>query len=348
MSRECLGFLSPKDNEVFIDATFGAGGHTCAILNTAKCQVYAVDRDPMAVEIAQVLSTRQEYKGRLKPLHGKFSQLLELARTNDIKEDSVHGILLDIGPSSMQLDDPSRGFSVNKEGPLDMRMNNKNDSENKRNSAFTAADVVNSISEHELMTVLRHYGGEKDAGRISRAIVKAREKHPISTTKQLANIVSNAVGFGRKDKLNRFAHPATKSFQALRILVNDELNELHKALKAAQKLLVPGGRLVVITFHSVEDTIVKHFLRTPPADSISRRPNTGSPKVKPSLSTWLPLHKKVICPSNQEVFFNPRCRSAKLRAAVKTKNAVLNLNQITHLLDKSHEGSLTDGPTLGN
>lgn len=116
------------------------------------------------MEIAQVLSTRQEYKGRLKPLHGKFSQLLELARTNDIQENTVHGVLLDIGPSSMQLDDPARGFSVNKDGPLDMRMNNENNSESKRNSAFTAADVVNSISEHELVTVLRHYGGEKDAG----------------------------------------------------------------------------------------------------------------------------------------------------------------------------------------
>lgn len=185
--------------------------------------------------------------------------------------------------------------------------------------------------------------------RISRAVVKAREKEPINTTKQLASIVSSAVGFGRKDKLNRFAHPATKSFQALRILVNDELNELHKALKAAQKLLVPGGRLVVITFHSVEDTIVKHFLRTPPVDSMSRKTKatTGSPKAKP-LSAWLPLHKKVICPSNEEVFFNPRCRSAKLRAAVKTNNTVLNLNQITHLLDKTSEGSLTEGPTVGN
>jgi 16S rRNA C1402 N4-methylase RsmH len=161
--------------------------------------------------------------------------------------------------------------------------------------------------------------------------------------------VSNAVGFGRKDKLNRFAHPATKSFQALRILVNDELNELHKALKAAHKLLTPGGKLVVISFHSVEDVIVKHFLRNPPIESISRRSKvttTNSKSTPPSSSAWLPLNKKVICPSDEEVFFNPRCRSAKLRAAVKTNDTVLNLNQLTHILDKSTEGSLTEGPTL--
>ncbi|KAK3710264.1 hypothetical protein QZH41_019016 [Actinostola sp. cb2023] len=147
---------------VFIDATFGAGGHSYAILNSAKCKVYALDRDPTAIDIAQVLSTWPEYNGRLIPIHGKFSQLLELARNNNIKEESVHGVLLDIGPSSMQLDDPSRGFSVNKDGPLDMRMDGEC-TDNKRNAAFTAADVVNSIGEQELVSVLRNYGGEKDS-----------------------------------------------------------------------------------------------------------------------------------------------------------------------------------------
>ncbi|KXJ05423.1 Ribosomal RNA small subunit methyltransferase H, partial [Exaiptasia diaphana] len=142
--------------------------------------------------------------------------------------------------------------------------------------------------------------------RITRAIIKAREKEEIITTKQLATVVSNAVGFGRKDKLNRFAHPATKTFQALRILVNDELNELQKALKAAQKLLVPGGRLVVISFHSVEDIIVKHFLKDPPVESISRRKAQLSPKN----SAWLPLNKKVVCPSDQELLCNPRWSGA--------------------------------------
>lgn len=149
---------------MFIDATFGAGGHSCAILKSAMCKVFAVDRDPMAIEIAQVLSTRPEYKGRLKPIHGKFSQLLELAKHNNINEESIHGVLLDVGPSSMQFDDPSRGFSVNKDGPLDMRMDGQSSYSNKRSATFTAADVVNTIGEQELMSVLRNYGGEKDAG----------------------------------------------------------------------------------------------------------------------------------------------------------------------------------------
>ncbi|KXJ22523.1 putative methyltransferase-like protein 15 [Exaiptasia diaphana] len=326
---------------VFIDATFGAGGHSCAILKSAMCKVFAVDRDPMAIEIAQVLSTRPEYKARLVPIHGKFSQLLELAKYNQIDEETIHGVLLDVGPSSMQFDDPSRGFSVNKDGPLDMRMDGQTSCSNKRSATFTAADVVNTIGEQELVSVLRNYGGEKDAGRITRAIIKAREKEEIITTKQLATVVSNAVGFGRKDKLNRFAHPATKTFQALRILVNDELNELQKALKAAQKLLVPGGRLVVISFHSVEDIIVKHFLKDPPVESISRRKAQLSPKN----SAWLPLNKKVVCPSDQELLCNPRCRSAKLRAAVKTNNTVLSLNQLTHILDEVAKGTVKEGPT---
>ncbi|XP_001640863.2 ribosomal RNA small subunit methyltransferase H [Nematostella vectensis] len=340
MSRECLGFLAPKDGEVFVDATFGAGGHTCAILNSAKCKVFAVDRDPVAVEIAQVLSTRPEYKGQLIPLQGKFSDLFELLSNNGIKKESLDGMLLDIGPSSMQFDDPLRGFSLSKDGPLDMRMDSENDTKSSRNSSFTAADVVNSISERELISVLRHYGGERDAARISRAVIKARDREHIMTTRQLAAIVANAVGFGRKDKLNRFAHPATKTFQALRILVNDELNELHKALKAAKKLLTPGGRLVVISFHSAEDSIVKHFLK----DEATRK--TSKTMSDSDSITWLPLHKKVVSPSDDEIFFNPRCRSAKLRAVVKTNKEVLELCQLTHLLSKSASESMTKEPNL--
>ena len=184
------------------------------------------------------------------------------------------------------------------------------------------------------------------AARISRAIVHARRKEPIISTKQLASIVANTIGYGRKDKLSRFAHPATKTFQALRILVNDELNELQQALKAAQKLLCPGGRLVVISFHSLEDTIVKHFFKDAQSKVGFVRPSTKKSSTAKT-STWLPLHhKKFISPSGEEVLLNPRSRSAKLRAAAKTDSLVLDLTELTNLLDKKSNKSLLKGVPL--
>lgn len=347
MLKECLSFLAPRDGQVFIDATFGSGGHTAAILSSAKCKVYAFDRDPDAIEIANILSERPEFKGRLIPMLGKFSNIFEILKSQRVKKESVNGILLDIGASSVQFDNPERGFSFYKDGPLDMRMGERDDmlesTEGKR-LLMTAADVVNSINETELTAVLRQYGQEKEAVRISRAIVRARSKMPILFTRQLAAIVTAAVRHSRSDRFARPIHPATRTFQALRILVNDELNELQCVLKAAHKLLRPGGRLVVISFHALEDSIVRHFFKDANSEVSYTRSRTNV-AGKAKTSAWLPLHKKVIYPTDEEVYLNPRSRSAKLRAAVKVDNLVMDLTELTSWLDKNSGETFYNGST---
>jgi len=346
MLKECLSFLAPRDGQIFIDATFGSGGHSAAILSSASCKVYALDRDPSAIEIANILSERPEFKGKLFPILGKFSNIYKLLQGHGIKNESVDGMLLDIGASSVQFDDPDRGFSFYKDGPLDMRMDVRNISceRGDKQLLMTAADVVNSINETELTAVLRQYGQEKEAVRISRAIVRARGKMPILFTRQLAAIVTAAVRYNRTDKFSRNLHPAARTFQALRILVNDELNELQCALKTAHKLLRPGGRLVVISFHALEDSIVRHFFKEANSEVSYLRSRT---KVagKAKASTWLPLHKNVIHPSDEEVYLNPRSRSAKLRAAAKADNLVLDLTELTTLLDKNSGQTFYNGTT---
>ncbi|XP_068761571.1 probable methyltransferase-like protein 15 homolog [Montipora capricornis] len=332
---------------VFIDATFGSGGHTAAILMSAKCKVYAMDRDPAAVEIARILSGRTEFKGRMFPAQGKFSEIYRVLKSHGVKNESFDGMLLDIGASTIQFEDPVRGFSFYKNGPLDMRMDVRNASKESSSGErlpMTAADVVNSINETELIAILRQYGQEKEAVRISRAIVRARSKMPIVSTRQLAGIVTAAVRNIRTDRFSRQLHPAARTFQALRILVNDELNELQYALKTAHKLLRPGGRLVVISFHALEDSIVRHFFKETLSDVSYLRSRT---KVagKAKTSSWLPLHKKVIYPTEEEVYLNPRSRSARLRAAVKADNLVLDLTELTNLLDNNPGQSFYNGST---
>jgi 16S rRNA (cytosine1402-N4)-methyltransferase len=294
MLNEVLALLAPKDGEHYVDGTFGGGGYARAILQAADCRVLGIDRDPDAIARGQELVA--QFGRRLTLVRGEFSQLdvlLAGARTD--------GVVLDLGVSSFQFDEPERGFSFRAEGPLDMRMSRQGQS---------AADFANEAGEKELTEVIARLGEERNARRIARAIIAAR---PLRTTLELAEVVSAAQG----PKAARLAiHPATRTFQALRIHVNDELGELSRGLSAAEQALAPGGRLLVVAFHSLEDRIVKQFLteRSAQAPRASRHApderRARAPRFR--LLTHRPL-----TPEKRELQSNPRARSARLRAAVR-------------------------------
>ena len=275
---EVLGELAPKPGETIIDGTFGAGGYTRAILGAADCRVIAFERDPTAFAAAAAIA--REYPGRLQILHDCFGDM-DVAIA-DLGADLgaglggglADGVVLDIGVSSMQIDTASRGFSFMADGPLDMRMSQAGPS---------AADIVNDASEARIADVIFHYGEDRQARRIARAIVRARETAPVATTGELAAIVEKAIGRRPGDD----KHPATRTFQALRIHVNDELGELARGLAAAERLLKPDGRLVVVTFHSLEDRIVKRFFnrRAMPDKAGSRH---GPPVIRPARRAKFP------------------------------------------------------------
>ncbi|XP_024152003.1 probable methyltransferase-like protein 15 isoform X2 [Oryzias melastigma] len=302
--------------------TFGGGGHTKEILNTVpEVTVLALDRDPSAISLAQQLA--KQHPGRVKPLLCRFSELEASLCRLEVKPGSIDAVLLDAGCSSMQMDQAERGFSLSKDGPLDMRM----DAERYPDMPC-AADVVNTLDQQALASILTAYGEERHARKIASAIVEARRVSPITRTQQLASVVAGAfppaVIYARKDRLHRAAHVATKTFQALRVFVNDELNELLAGLRAAQAVLKPGGRLCVITFHSLEDRLVKRFLQGEDLsnlDHFSQRKHSRSKEKlldsRNSSSSWIPLRKKVIIPEKDAVRDNPRGRSAKLRAALR-------------------------------
>ncbi len=288
---EVIKALAPQPGETFIDGTFGAGGYTRAILDTGAC-VVGVDRDPDAIANGRALEAASG--GRLKLVHGPFSQLDEYA-------DQVDGVVLDIGVSSMQIDQAERGFSFRFDGPLDMRM---------AQSGPSAADVVNRFKAGDLTRIFGLLGEEKHAGRIARMIEKRRETRPFERTLELADAIETHVGRRPNDKI----HPATRVFQALRIFVNDELGELAKALFAAERALKPGGRLVVVTFHSLEDRIVKRFI----AD---RSSNPAGSRYLPELREKAETFDKrggSVSAGEAEIAVNPRSRSAKLRLAIRT------------------------------
>ncbi|XP_072128809.1 12S rRNA N4-methylcytidine (m4C) methyltransferase isoform X2 [Mobula birostris] len=329
MVNEVIHCLSPKPGQIFLDMTFGAGGHTKMILSQASdISVFALDRDPMAYEIAKQIS--QTYHGHLQPLYGRFSQLEALLEASGVEKDTFDGIIIDAGCSSMQLDMPYRGFALSKDGPLDMRMDG-----NRYPDMPTAADVVNALDQQSLASILRIYGEERHAKKIAAAIVQARRIYPITRTQQLASIVAGAFPaaamYARKDLLQRSTHVATKTFQALRIFVNDELNELLKGLQTAHRFLKPRGCLVALTFHSLEDRIVKRFLqdidfsekpnlsaRQKIRQGLQKEPEEGETRrIKQSNLNWSSIQKKVLTPDFQEIQQNPRGRSAKLRAAIK-------------------------------
>lgn len=293
---EVLEALAPKASGRYLDGTFGAGGYSRAILEAAPdATLLGLDRDPTA--IAGGADLVAAVAGRLKLSQAVFGQLAEEAERHDMAP--LDGVVLDIGVSSMQLDQAERGFSFRFDGPLDMRMSGAGQS---------AADIVNQAEEGLLANIFYHYGEERRSRAVARAVIEARRKAPLTTTKQLADLVASIV---RGEPGG--AHPATRVFQALRIAVNDELGELVRALHAAESVLKPGGRLVVVTFHSLEDRIVKQFF----AERSGRVP-TGSrhaPAVAAAQPTFSLIAKGAVGPSEAEMRANPRARSAKLRAA---------------------------------
>ena len=299
MASEVIQALAPVDGGIYIDGTFGAGGYSKAILSDANCRVIGFDRDPDAV--AAGVKVAAQHKGRLELILGRFSKMTELA--TNVGAERVQGVALDLGVSSMQLDHQKRGFSFSSDGPLDMRMSKSGES---------AADVVNSRSKDELANIIYQFGEERRSRAVARAIVSAREKAPIARTSELASIVTKAVGGSGK------IHPATRTFQALRIYVNSEIEELRLGLIAAERLLAPKGRLAVVSFHSLEDREVKNFLvaRSSLQPQGSRhRP----PIVDERPKTFQLTRRNVIKPSEAEIAANPRARSARLRVAQRTK-----------------------------
>ena len=294
--RQTIDFLNVHDGGIYIDGTFGAGGYTRAILKAAAAQVIGIDRDQDA--IARGADLVQSAGGRLTLVEARFSEMEKVARK--FGHDAVDGIVLDLGVSSMQLDEAARGFSFRLDGPLDMRMGGEGPS---------AADVVAHASERDLASIIAVLGEEHQARAVARAIVTTRDQSPIDTTRVLADVVGRVV-HGRPGGI----HPATRTFQALRIFVNDELNELAAVLPAAERILKPSGRLVVVAFHSLEDRIVKTFL----AD---RSRSGGGSRHRPEIeraATFRLLAKRAVLPEVAEIAGNPRARSAKLRAAERT------------------------------
>lgn len=294
-----LQFLNVKDGGIYIDGTFGAGGYTRAILDAADCRVIGIDRDQSAVAMGADLV--EQAKGRLELVQARFSEMDVIARGAGF--DAVDGVVLDVGVSSMQLDQAERGFSFRNEGPLDMRMGGEGP---------TAADAVAHLSERDLANVIYLLGEERHSRAVARAIVAERTKNPVNTTRALAEIVARVVR-SRPGAI----HPATRTFQALRLYVNEELQELAFGLAAAERILKEGGRLVVVSFHSLEDRIVKTFLAGPARRGVSRH----APETEAKAPAFRVLTKRPVTPDEDEAARNPRARSAKLRAAERSPGA---------------------------
>ncbi len=305
MLREVVDAIAPRAGETVIDATFGWGGYTRGFLEAAPCVVYGIDRDPSAAARAAVIAS--EFPGRFTFIDGKFGDMIELMDRAGVT--AVQGVAFDIGVSSMQLDDAERGFSFQKDGPLDMRMAGR------ESDAPDAAELVNNEDEAEIARIIWLYGEERNSRRIARAIVAARKAKPITRTLELAEIVARVSGGVLPHKM----HPATRTFQALRIHVNDELGQLEMGLRAAERLLAPEGRLAVVSFHSLEDRIVKNFLRERGgmAPSTSRHLPEQPGRLAPSFTLTA---RGAVKPTDAETDANPRARSARLRAAIRTAN----------------------------
>ena len=291
--RPLLAAVAPVRG-VWLDGTFGAGGYSRALLEAGAEKVIGVDRDPLAFEMAA--SWAGNWGARLELVQGVFSRLDEYAQGLD-------GVVLDIGVSSMQIDQAERGFSFMKDGPLDMRMSQEGRS---------AADIVNTADEDELADILFHYGEERASRRIARAIARARAEAPITSTLRLAELVEGCLPRAKPGQ----SHPATRSFQALRIAVNDEYGELVGGLEAAERALRPGGQLAVVTFHSVEDRIVKRFFTA--RSGGGGRGSRHAPDIAKAAPQFTQASRKAIGPDDQELAENPRARSAKLRVGQRT------------------------------
>ncbi|WP_440641989.1 16S rRNA (cytosine(1402)-N(4))-methyltransferase RsmH [Bradyrhizobium sp. PUT101] len=297
LGREAIVHLAPREGGVYVDATFGAGGYSRVILEVPGTRLIAIDRDRTAITAGAELVERSA--GRLMLVEDRFSNLAEVCASQGV--EAIDGVVMDVGVSSMQLDQAGRGFSFRLDGPLDMRMGQ---------TGPTAADVVARASEGDLADIIYLLGEERHSRRIARAIVADRQETPFTTTRALADLVGRVVRSKPGD-----IHPATRTFQALRIFVNEELDELQRALAAAERVLKPGGRLVVVSFHSLEDRIVKNFL--------AERSRTGGgsrhlPEVAQVTPSFRVLTRRPVVAGEDEVAHNPRARSAKLRAAERT------------------------------
>ncbi len=306
--NEIISALNPTTGAIIVDATFGGGGYSRAILEAAPCVVWGIDRDADA--LARGAELAKSTNDRLALLHGRFGNMCALLHAKGIEK--VDGIVLDLGVSSFQLDDQARGFSFRGDGPLDMRMDQSDE------AGPNAADFVNSASEENLANIIYAFGEERASRRIARAIVRARSLDPILTTGALADIVRDVMP-SRHSARRLGPDPATKTFQAIRIHVNGELDELDRGLAAAETLLKPGGRLAVVSFHSLEDRRVKSFmkLRAGEAAAPSRHlPITAGDARAPSFQL---ISKRAIKPQPEEIAANPRSRSARLRAAIRTE-----------------------------
>jgi 16S rRNA (cytosine1402-N4)-methyltransferase len=297
LGRQAIEMLNVRDGGIYVDATFGAGGYSRAILDTSGTRIVGIDRDRSA--ISGGFDLVDQSRGRLTLVEDRFSNLAEICAAQGIS--SVDGVVMDVGVSSMQLDQADRGFSFRLGGPLDMRMGH---------DGPTAADVIARASEADLASIIYIFGEERHSRAVARAIVAARKEAPITTTRALADIVAKVV----RSKPSEI-HPATRTFQALRIFVNEELDELYLALSAAERVLNPGGRLVVVSFHSLEDRIVKNFLAE------RSKPGGGSrhlPEIAQATPSFVVLTKRPVTPDEAEISANPRARSAKLRGAERT------------------------------
>jgi 16S rRNA (cytosine1402-N4)-methyltransferase len=300
MLPEVLQTLAPRDGGAYLDGTFGGGGYAGAILDTARCTLFAIDRDPDAIARGAALAA--SFPGRLHLLEGRFGDMLSLMEDQGVS--ALDGVVLDLGVSSFQLDEPERGFSFRFDGPLDMRM---------AKVGKSAQDIVNSMPESELADLLFDLGEERHSRRIARAIVAARREAAIATTGRLAEVV-RAAAPRDPSGLDR----ATRSFQALRIAVNDELDEVERGLQAGARLLAPGGRLVAVAFHSLEDRIVKRFMaRSAGRGAGASRHDPaalGRRRDDPAAAAFRLLTPRALRPGARETDINPRARSARLRA----------------------------------
>lgn len=299
MLAPVLEHLSPQDGETYIDATFGAGGYTSALLNAAKCRIIAIDRDPDAIARGEPI--QRQFPDRLTLVMCRFGDMVSVLEDRNIGK--IDGVVFDLGVSSPQLDEAARGFSFRDDGPLDMRMGQ---------SGPSAQEFVNTLDEHALADIIYKLGDERRSRRVARAIVEARKTTPIETTGQLAAIVRRVV-----PKAADGIDPATRTFMALRLHVNDELGELRRGLEAAEVSLNTGGRLVVVSFHSLEDRFVKNFLRD--RSGMAPRGSRHQPTAAADKKATFELRtRQGVKPTKDEISANPRARSARLRAAIRT------------------------------
>ncbi len=305
MLREVIAALSPIDGETYLDGTFGNGGYSAAFLKACDCSVIALDQDPNVKPRADELSS--EFGQRFKFIQTPFSKMDAV-----LDGQKVDAVVLDVGVSSMQIDQAERGFSFMRAGPLDMRMSGQGPS---------AKDAVNQLSEAELIQIFKVYGEERRARRAAQFIIQAREDGVIDTTDALAGIIERALG--RSSKI----HPATRVFQALRIFVNDELGELYRALCAAEDILNPGGRLIVVSFHSLEDRIVKKFLRRRADKPVAGSRYMPVQEEEAFVPSFVTMKRSAVLPTDIETKENARSRSARLRWAVRTKSPAFDANE---------------------